>query len=617
MKSILFAFLLATSVFADTYMQNPRGSNDRLNEANTNRNNANRLFDSQNNAKGGYCLGPAMSFYEGSFLAIQWTNQHGCGNPKLFCNFVLQYMCTSNKANPMIRVRDGTTTDTIPDDPTGPTTTDANGELQFGMHESYQYYQDCKARNRNKGLYIADREEEGGLNDGRASSIFTRQNNNGDRHGYECTEERDYYPYWASSPWVDIAILTPDLSLCDFYKAESQNVKSRFRCKDAKTGEQAAPNNEKECKTSGNNWVDDNSAFGVAPPDCQKTLFTRDNHLGSPAATDMSDDNAYNWTLPFAKDIPCVAAGDCACTLRLRYNISSGDFGANGNNPQQGFIDSTSNANASPIKDDEIVPTAEGQLVQMAMDTTQFFRTFQDRSHVFTIIARPPTIPASNRIFNLNVRGKRGNIVQTYPATEYDFVPKQLSVRVGDYIHFQWTGCDTNPAGNAGEGTDQTDRHNMVQVENFGSSIPAKDDFFKNHTPLFDTPELRFLMAYLGQTNCLTQDQLLAKNNNNENQAKQDVQNCMKLNAAPQYFNAGAIRMNNTGEFFYISTRNNNFSNRDQKAAIFTETLLPIWGIVVVSVGAAVFVASGATAGAMFYARTHPHSGVAQIVNKF
>jgi len=61
-----------------------------------------RLFDSQNNDRGGYNVG-SLYYYAGSILPLEWTNQHSCGDPNNHCNIVFQYMCDS-------RLRDGATT---------------------------------------------------------------------------------------------------------------------------------------------------------------------------------------------------------------------------------------------------------------------------------------------------------------------------------------------------------------------------------------------------------------------------------------------------------------------------------------------------------------------------
>lgn len=122
-RSYFVFFLTYALVSADVYMHNPRGSNDRNCERNVNRNNGDRLFDSQNNNAGGYACprmvgGENMTnedgnftwtdpttgqkhtqtlrmyYYEGSILPIEFTNQHGCGsNSKVNCEVVMQYAC--------------------------------------------------------------------------------------------------------------------------------------------------------------------------------------------------------------------------------------------------------------------------------------------------------------------------------------------------------------------------------------------------------------------------------------------------------------------------------------------------------------------------------------------
>jgi hypothetical protein len=584
---VLFVALCLSSVWGDVYMHNPRGSNNRLNEANTNRDSNNRLCNTQNNAKGGYAYGPPMYYYTGSYLQVEWTNQHGCGgNQNVQCQIILQYMCGDS-------VRDGTTTTQIPDDENeynavvtnpdtslyfgGPNPDDNKQVYKYGMHESYQYYQDCKRRERNKGLFTADQ------NPGNAATN-TRQNPGGGRSGFECPEERDYYPYWHPTPWKDIAVLTDDTGMCKFYHDNSENNKGRNFCAGAPTF-----NNEGECNANGGSWEESGTHGGTIS--CVSAPFSRDNHLGNGVKNERGEvgtANSYYWKIPDDENEHCV--------LRLRYNISSFDY--NGWD-----TDAASNGAVSPVTDDPTIIQG-GQNITLAIDTTQFGRTFQDRSYTFAIRDRDSSILPTVRIWNLNVRGKRGNIVQVYPAVESDFVPNYLQVRSNDYIHFQWTGSKFNPQGNDGEGTRGTDVHNLVITDNIGGNIPGDLDDASE----FIDRDTRYRFCHLDQTNCSTYAQLLATHGNNQDDIDRDPTNCAKLNAAGQYFDGGEHQFTKDTTYHYQSTRQNNFTNRSQKGTIEVQPFLPVWAIVLVVFAGVVCLASIAVGGVGFASRFFPDS---------
>lgn len=197
-------------------------------------------------------------------------------------------------------MRDGTDDSRIPLD-------DTDNPI-YGRHETLTNYEKCSTRERNKGLWIAT-ERPGDTADN------TRQNEDGTRYGLECTEERDYYPYWHPSEWLDIAVITSEPDRCEYYKEESQNVKAKYECL-TEDGDPAEANNEVACEREGAVWTKVDS-WGLDPPDCLEAPWQRDNHLGN---TETGRTTRYNWTVP--TQLPKGASGD-ACVLRVRYNIST------------------------------------------------------------------------------------------------------------------------------------------------------------------------------------------------------------------------------------------------------------------------------------------------------
>jgi hypothetical protein len=209
---------------------------------------------------------------------------------------------------------------------------------------------------------------------------------------------------------------------------------------------------------------------------------------------------------------------------------------------------------------------------------------------VFEVKARPATIGPEARVTNLNVRGKRGNIVQTYPAVEYDFVPQTLATSEGAFVHFQWIGSDYNPARNPndGEGQQNSDRHNFVQLADPGKNVPPLEvdgvtgkpkpdgrvDANKRKVYTLNKASQTLLGGSVARINALSfldQDaatclKVAALNND---ATRDTATNCAKLNADKYpYFDGGVMKMGTAGVYHYMSTRNNNFSNRSQKGRI-------------------------------------------------
>ncbi|KAI8810892.1 hypothetical protein BJ742DRAFT_851550 [Cladochytrium replicatum] len=648
--------LLLVKVNADVYLHNPRGTNGRCDEKNNDRQRGNRLFDSQNNNAGGYATcGQEMYFYENTDIDVQWTSQHGCGNGDAVktdpnnpetnsCNVVIQLGCEDafgklqpasatqywpyklTEGAPAVSadVGEDTCLDRRPTfyddcirDPNRLTNAcsqldltnaaqraifaDNNGicrchprrELAYGMHEPEITWHKCIVRARNKGLFTADQQ----FNQDTAAN--TRQDSNGvnNRNGFECTEERDYWPYWHPTGWRDIAVKTSDTTLCDFYQKYSENVVGRGECINALN--ETDPtfwvfNTQGSCEAQrGATWIV-RDPLNLDPPDCQVAEWTLDNHLGlqmSNSGQQRTNLESYKMTIPA---IVPQGQDELKCVLRLRYNISNANVKFFDDSRRNGAVKTNPVVYYGNKNSDNVT---ESMPLRLAIDTSQFGRTFEDRSPVFRIRRRPVELSTAT-IHNLNVRGKRGNIAQVRNCVEYDFVPQVLSTTKGDYVHFQWCGSDFNDPNNAGQGKAGTDRSNIVALPSFDDNMVQS---LFNATPIFAADVLSTL-AYINQNKCFSVSDMVTTQAQNQ----QDTRSCHFLNGAlTPYFDLLAPIMN-SGVFYYMSTRNNAFSNRAQKGVIIaTEPPTPV--AVQAAIGGGVFAGLG-LAGAIslwFYRARH------------
>jgi len=715
----LFALYFSAGL-ADTYCHQPRCSNNRLNEKSANRKNGNRLFDSQNNNRGGYNVGEFGSqngfqnnqnafatdaltfnyknndwagnndagrkqfeevFLENSIQSVTWTAQHGCGNAKNNCNMVFEYTCdthpkddedileedytaganaampTTSKYNTdtdwrnynimtgtRVRLSNGANTNT-PNDPNNirnvAATFQNNNNDNEGRHESEEYYIFAKNRERNKGLFTADQKLQG--ND----QTKTRQNPGGTRRGLEVPEERDYFPYWQPSIWRPVAIMHNDVAECQTQmaaKSAANEAKSACVPKKSDVDQQggAKTNNEladlvkktnkADCEAAdvGGVWITEKFDMPAGYPFCVKANWSQVNNLGNVKDTGNGGlPQNWDWTLPtieqFAASGCYVYKADATLgtgnnagiggqeyvrvVTRLRYNMTTMDYApyattAACNQNKKGNVQ-------SPVEQNPTVDVGvDMQGLRLALNTAQTGRTFQDRSHVFRVMKTPDNgaqnaaMKSANKIINVSVQGKRGNIVQTFPAVEYDFWPKTVEMNIGDCAAFQWTGSNThnngNPAGDgqagdAGEGRGGTDRSNLIQIMDKNSTYPVPfdkavvDDFFAN-SKVFKTYTGELVSTGTPVTTALTAAQAQAKtgrdaqlyflsagyygteaNVGNAIGDDGDGELNVLLNDTPASMRSMTVCPEKAGTYEFTCTRNNNFSNRDQKLTIIVK----------------------------------------------
>jgi hypothetical protein len=366
------------------------------------------------------------------------------------------------------------------------------------------------------------------------------------------------------------------------------------------------------------------AGHGIDPPICIQSPRMRANVLSNSEDT-FGYPALWNWTVP-ALDYADPLAHE-RCVLRVRYNVTNVElpfYGWASDTSVDGSLDWRNNSDSVKYQgQDVILPTnislweqygltynevqsafvpgptpdvgrgyvysswptvdiygitAEGGLLpkggggnttavgrvylQLGIDTSDTGRTFEDRTHTFAIRKLPEALKGYT-IHNLGVQGKRGNIVQTFPGTEYDFYPYQLEVKKGDLIHIQWNGANTNPQGNAGEGPAGFDRSNILvqKAINYYEVGQGTDTRFttighwgNNYPARIDTEQGRFLNF--------------------------SYEDCWRLavpalNSAYNDLGIRQVTANSNTVYHYYSTRNNNFSNRGQKAKL---TILPADG---------------------------------------
>ena len=94
-----------------------------------------------------------------------------------------------------------------------------------------------------------------------------------------------------------MGVASNQMSACESYTKESQNVKAKCYCV---SGTTPTANNEDDCNAQGGSW-ECGGRWGLPKPSCFATEWMRDNHLGN---TIPGRPHTFTWTLPSAHTSP-------------------------------------------------------------------------------------------------------------------------------------------------------------------------------------------------------------------------------------------------------------------------------------------------------------------------
>eukprot|EP00463_Aulacantha_scolymantha_P000939 TRINITY_DN163_c0_g2_i2.p1 TRINITY_DN163_c0_g2~~TRINITY_DN163_c0_g2_i2.p1 ORF type:complete len:532 (+),score=94.30 TRINITY_DN163_c0_g2_i2:578-2173(+) len=341
----------------------------------------------------------------------------------------------------------------------------------------------------------------------------------------------------------------------------------------------------------------------VGPISCLQNTWSRDNHHGNVEGGDFA---GWDWEVPNIQRDNCV--------LRIRYNISTNDlpsFQDNLTTPalmymeeeemkldlkgkyyvgqKMGFSKEEIDMNGYYYKTNPQVapfynwPTADELNIndgkplklQLAINTAQFGRTFEDRTHRFSIKKRGPKtegltihpLGIGESVVTLSKLIQQLSIVST----------GKMNVKVGDYMHIEWVGSNTNPNNNAGQGRQGSDRHNILTLKSKRYSEVGQNDNAKMNTygqfgssyPAGLDPDKEDFQPFLGFSykDRAKMASLVGVNTNGGELSE--------LDDSSTHARFDLMKVTLQGIYNFLCTRNNNFSNRSQKGRIVASSSLP------------------------------------------